>query len=1462
MNKKKTSEKKSRRKKIFLFSGISFLGILIGLFIILCFYAENIIKSAIIEAVHIESSDIYSISFEDIELKLGNQTLEFQDVYLKPDTVLYHNLLVQNKIKSPLYDIKLSSLIIKNISFFNLLSNKKLLINEIEFNEPSINIIELSHSVQRHKNIHGSLQNDLIPLITSYLELLSIKNIEFNNGTFDFYKNIGDTSVLSTIKNISLNITDFSVDKSDSINKNRTFFSDNIEIEFSDLELNLSDGIHFLKADKIIFSTVKSELLTKNLSIKPKFSNDSSHNYNISIPNVVLSNVDFEKILESKEIQIGKIEITKPEIDYYLKKHKQSKKNGDKLFTKLDLFPLLKGKFSSVEIDTFSITNGDIEIYKSPVFNKANISSKDFSIELYDFLIDSNSINNDKKILYADDIELLFNDYSLQLKNNHVLNAKEIKLSTSLSEIIVKDIEIVPKNKLKNSVEKGLSYDLNLNVPEIQFRGVDLIHAYNYKHLPIHKLLVEKPNVLIKSHSKKSQKKEKPKKQHLHHFLQNFNLSLEIDQINLNSGSVNFHKIANKGGFITSGEVSMSLLNFIADASKPPEPDRMLYADDFEFDLENFRIELTDKNKIINIKSVGISTKDSTFSLKNFDLHAIKTKHDENSIDFTINDLDFTGINFQEAYINNNLCINKIDLGQANLVFHKNISSKKVKNIKTEQTKAPDFLFKLFKSIEVEKFSIDDGKAQIMEKENEIFYSNDITLQGDKFSIDEQSYNKREKALFSDFLEIQLKENKISLPGINHKLSIGDFGFSTKNSSIFFQNITVIPIISNIEDHQNKPLIYFNSSDIEFANVDFNKIFFDKKLNIGSLKLENPDCKIILPNKQNIKKDKSSEKQKSGSKNVYFDQIEIDKILFSNIDFKLGRKKINDEEIFASLKIDFSLKNLFFDEENLNSNEKFYPFDNFDLNLRDIKFYFQDSLHILNANRIDISTIDSEIIIKGLHIAPAKNKASEAYLRKSKKSSIFDAYIPDFEIKGIDFKKLFMTKELQIISATLKQPEIDIVNFSDSSKVKKSSKTKFDFKAKLPSILKSFSLKEFDVNDLSLNYSNRKISGLKDLISGKISLKITDIVFDTIEIMDNFMHTKDIGLTVNDYQYITADSMYTLKADEIGLSTLSSKIFVNRLSFLANYPKYEFSRKLGYQTDRADIVGKKIIIEGIDFTKLLLKKQLYVNHAVVDSFEIELFRDKRVPFPEWQRRSLMQSMLRKIKIPFKIDSINIRNTHFVYAERVKKAFEPGEVFLESLNAKMTGFTNDSILVSQGAIGKIETNFLIMGKGYFNGELNFPLSSKVDTFNFSGSLTKMELQDFNPMSENVFGVKITAGEGKIDIPLINANNDYSTGEILFPYENFRIKIIDKKTGKKGGLGDGIATFLANEFFLKHKNPSRKNKLRHGMVYFERDKRKSLFNFIWKSILSGIESSLGFNTKKQREERRAERKSNKK
>ena len=62
------------------------------------------------------------------------------------------------------------------------------------------------------------------------------------------------------------------------------------------------------------------------------------------------------------------------------------------------------------------------------------------------------------------------------------------------------------------------------------------------------------------------------------------------------------------------------------------------------------------------------------------------------------------------------------------------------------------------------------------------------------------------------------------------------------------------------------------------------------------------------------------------------------------------------------------------------------------------------------------------------------------------------------------------------------------------------------------------------------------------------------------------------------------------------------------------------------------------------------------------------------------------------------------------------------------------------------------------------------------------------------------------------------------------------------------------FLINDFVVKSNNPKFARKPRIGQVYFKRDTRKGVVNYAWKGILSGMLSTLGFNTKEQRMEKK--------
>jgi hypothetical protein len=78
-----------------------------------------------------------------------------------------------------------------------------------------------------------------------------------------------------------------------------------------------------------------------------------------------------------------------------------------------------------------------------------------------------------------------------------------------------------------------------------------------------------------------------------------------------------------------------------------------------------------------------------------------------------------------------------------------------------------------------------------------------------------------------------------------------------------------------------------------------------------------------------------------------------------------------------------------------------------------------------------------------------------------------------------------------------------------------------------------------------------------------------------------------------------------------------------------------------------------------------------------------------------------------------------------------------------------------------------------------------------------------------------------------------------------YDDLRVSVINRKRGNQKGL----ESFFANSFVVRAKNPTRRF-LRVGEIEYERDPRRSIFRYWYKSLLTGIQSSVGLRKGKYR------------
>jgi hypothetical protein len=278
---------------------------------------------------------------------------------------------------------------------------------------------------------------------------------------------------------------------------------------------------------------------------------------------------------------------------------------------------------------------------------------------------------------------------------------------------------------------------------------------------------------------------------------------------------------------------------------------------------------------------------------------------------------------------------------------------------------------------------------------------------------------------------------------------------------------------------------------------------------------------------------------------------------------------------------------------------------------------------------------------------------------------------------------------------------------------------------------------------------------------------------------------------------------------------------------------------------------------GIDFRKLLTDQAIHLQWLNIPDLIFEAYLDKRIPDHAGQKPPMPQQVLRKIPFLFSVDSVVLQNGRVVYEEQ--SGDEPGRLFFDRMRFTITGL-NDLAKSRQDTVKPaidVKGNAWLMGKGRADARFRFFPDNPRDSFTLAANISMMDLKDLNPMMSRLIPVSIHTGSlNSVSIKDFNANDSLATGEIDFLYQNLAVKLHPVKPGTWHRIEQGLLTELVN-LLIPSSNPNSDGKIKTGVIYYKRDLSRGFFNFVWKSILSGIKSSVGVETKEQKKIRKKSR-----
>jgi len=477
-----------------------------------------------------------------------------------------------------------------------------------------------------------------------------------------------------------------------------------------------------------------------------------------------------------------------------------------------------------------------------------------------------------------------------------------------------------------------------------------------------------------------------------------------------------------------------------------------------------------------------------------------------------------------------------------------------------------------------------------------------------------------------------------------------------------------------------------------------------------------------------------------------------------------------------------------------------------------------------------------------------------------------------------DYNALMKCEQWTIPAVELNYPKIVLTKERnvEPQKNKRNKEIKpIDFQKILSPQLSTFGIESFKINHASLTVLDAEDE--EELLSVyPVNLSINNFRIDRSleDQKDKLFYADDFKINAKGFRRKLPKAHSVLVIDDMGLDMVNAKAHLKNLSILPIHSKMDLGHIVGHQIGWTRIQNMDVSMKGLDINALLSRGALNVKKILVNTPLIEAFMDQRLSPAPNRVLSMPQHLLQNLPMPIYIDHIEVKNGKIEYSAYGKAGAKMGFFTMDRFNASLKNITNNDWLMSKESKVTLQANAYVMGTGFLTLDFAFPLSSSDYEHTFSGSLSEMTMADFNPILEVV---PARVDDGRINKITFSAfaTDKRSKGKLQFYYDDLKVVLKDKNTGKVNAKQD-ILSFLADKLFIRNDNPTKGGNFREGIIDYKRNPSKSIINFWWKSVLTGIVSSISSkklvnednpstevsSKRKERRKKKAERKAHRK
>ncbi|WPO91208.1 hypothetical protein [Chryseobacterium sp. HR92] len=736
----------------------------------------------------------------------------------------------------------------------------------------------------------------------------------------------------------------------------------------------------------------------------------------------------------------------------------------------------------------------------------------------------------------------------------------------------------------------------------------------------------------------------------------------------------------------------------------------------------------------------------------------------------TIDTLKISRFGIYDAIFNKRISSSDLLLDKPDL----NVILAKPVDRKTGKKRNP-FLF--------ENIRINDGKIAVFKHTKQKFLSvQHLDLFVENLQMTEESVENKLPVVFDRY---SIKGEKFFFrPDGTYAVTINNI--NTSDGQVLVENFRLTPLLSFAQFkkfYPKKPRLF----ELSIPKMEFKDVVLAKnKVSLANADFQNPVFTVY----------NTGVKLKKSDKNSNF-EVDLNTFRLNNAVVQINKPDGN--KLLSVGNLNLNINQLKFDKE---SSEQVIP-----IGYKDFLLSGRDIVYSNHQN----------IAIRSLALKPTNGEILDMVLTPGSSQTGKTAINLKTDHIAFNINKLeFVDKKLNL---DIKDVLVDNVNGAFKAGEKKQNKTSE------PGIIQSVIVRKMSLRNSNIIYDN-----------GKEPLAFHDLnaTFNNIELSPK-LNQQGLSFKVKDYYLTTRNFAYKTQFYNMNLGLLKlnkNKIQINNFSMKPLVSRAQFIKMIPVERDLYDIKAGQITAEG-NWELFSHHKTINASHVTIQSADANIFRSK-IPKDDPKEKALYSKMLRSIKIPMTINTLDLKNSVLVYEEDTPESMGPGKLIFNNFNMNVRNLNSAKIKGKPTKVD-IKINCSFMNLSPLSVNWNFDVADRNDNFAISGKTTNLPASGINPFIRPYLHVTATAGTIQEMLFNFKGNPAGLHGIFNLKHKDLKIAVLNKNNHEK----KGFLTAVAN-VFIKSNSGSFPDAVTVENV--ERDPTKSFFNLFWKGIEQGLKKTL--------------------